>query len=590
MFKQVRGYANGGPPGTGGITGLSEILGLTPAQSILGGAPQMSSGVSPALSQAMAAPAPGTPLPAGGFNLPSALDPAGAEILPGTMGPLMDALTPPPRAQAAPSMSGGLAPAGGMSAYDELISQARAEAQRPLDERRQEYMRQLEAIMGERRPAPDIYDLASSIGQAMLAADPRAGAFRSMGAGFADFSQRVKELEEQQRQQDRQIALKAYDLARTDEQAAKDLVRDYMILKAKDSPDDKLGEYVVTDEAGINVKGRTYMPGETILLDNSEARALRTRIKGTGGEGGWKSPEAALTAVWQDRPTAEATIKSLGMSEDNPNFERAVAQITARDPSMVGKPIIMGGAYTELRPLVRGDNVFNVVMGSSDAAGTPFMTTFAEERLKALAKGRSDIMSARQTVQRTRAAREQLRTDPTMSTGKIDEALLPIRQLAVSAFGLDDNELVGLESLEAVLNYLGPRMRVAGSGPTSDRDMKIQMSSVGTLGNRPQANYISLYAFERMTENAQRLAQLEEEALTSGQFSSTDQLNRFLEENDPGLFERFDGDPEDDAAVQAWYDSLPDGAVIDNTQGLMVDADGNPIRTPFIIKGWVARQ
>jgi len=147
-----------------------------------------------------------------------------------------------------------------------------------------------------------------------------------------------------------------------------------------------------------------------------------------------------------------------------------------------------------------------------------------------------------------------------------------------------------LESLEAVLNYLGPRMRVAGSGPTSDRDMKIQMSSVGTLGNRPQANYISLYAFERMTENAQRLAQLEEEALTSGQFSSTDQLNRFLEENDPGLFERFDGDPEDDAAVQAWYDSLPDGAVIDNTQGLMVDADGNPIRTPFIIKGWVARQ
>ena len=98
MFKQVRGYANGGPPGTGGITGLSEILGLTPAQSILGGAPQMSSGVSPGLSQAMSAPAPATPLPAGGFNLPSALDPAGAEILPGMMDPLLEALTPPPRA------------------------------------------------------------------------------------------------------------------------------------------------------------------------------------------------------------------------------------------------------------------------------------------------------------------------------------------------------------------------------------------------------------------------------------------------------------------------------------------------------------
>jgi hypothetical protein len=573
MFKQVRGYARGGVPGAGGIAGLSEILGLTPAQSILGGAPPSG------FDRALMTP---TPQMASGFNLPAELDPAGAEILPGMSAPLLEALTP--------QASSRMAPAGGMSVYDELISQARREADKSLDERRQEYMAQLEAIMGERRPAPDIYDLASSIGRAMLSADPRAGAFRSMGAGFADFSERVKELEEQQRQQDRQLALKAYDLARTDEQAAKSLVRDYMIMKAKERPDEKLGEYVVVDEAGINIGGRTYMPGETILLDNREARMLRTRIKGTGGEGGWKAPEAALTAVWQDRASAEATIKSLGMSEDNPNFEGAVSRITAPNPSMIGKPIIIGGAYTELRPYVKGDNVFNVVMGSSDAAGTPYMTTFTEERLKALAKGRSDIMSARQTVQRTRAAREQLRTDPTTRTGKIDEALLPIRQLAVSAFGLDDDELVGLESLEAVLNYLGPRMRVAGSGPTSDRDMKIQMSSVGTLGNRPQANYISLYAFERMTENAQRLAQLEEEALTSGRFSSTAELNRFLEENDPGLFERFDGDPENEAALQAWYDSLPDGAVIDNTQGLMVDADGNPIKTPFIIKGWVARK
>ena len=591
MFKQVRGYANGGPPGTGGIAGLSEILGLTPAQSILDGASQMFSGVSPGLSQAMAAPAPANQQPAmGGFNLPSAFDPAGAEILPGTMGPLMDALTPPPRAQAAPSMAGGFASTGGMSAYDELISQARTEAAKPLDERRQEYMRQLEAIMGERRAAPNIYDLASSIGQAMLSADPRAGAFRSMGAGFADFNQRVKELEEQQRLQDRQIALKAYEMARTDEQAAKDLVRDYMILKAKDRPDDKLNEYTVIDEAGINIGGRTYMPGEKIFLDNREARMLRTRIQGTGGEGGWKSPEAALTALWQDRPTAEATIKSLGMSEDNPNFERAVAQITARDPSMIGKPIIMGGAYTELRPLVKGEEVHNVLLGSSDAAGTPFMTVFTEQRLKDLAKGRTDIMAASQTVQRVRSAREQLRTDPTLKTGMAQSALLPFRKAVASAFGLRDEELVGLESLEAVLNYLGPRMRVAGSGPTSDRDMKIQMSSIGTLANTPEANYISLYAFERMTENAQRLAQLEEEALTSGQFSSTAELNRFLAENDPGLFERFDGDVNDDAAIQAWYDSLPEGAVIDNTQRLIVDADGNPVPSPFIIKGWVARK
>lgn len=591
MFKQVRGYANGGAPGTGGISGLSEILGLTPAQSILSGATQMFSGVSPGISQAMAAPAPANQQPPGGFNLPSAFDPAGAEILPGTMGPLLGALTPPPRAQASPGMARGVAPTGGMSGYDELIAQAREEADIPLGDRREQYLRELQEIMGPRQGSMDIYDLAGTVGRAMLSADPRTGAFRSIGAGLSDFSQRVKELEAQQRQQDRQIALKAYEMARTDEQAAKDLVRDYMILKAKERPDDKLDEYTVTDPAGITLKGRTYMPGEQILLDPSEARVVRTKIQSTSGAtGGWKSPEAALTAVWQDADTARSIIKSLGMSEDNPNFESAVAQITARDPSMVGKPIIIGGAYSELRPLVKGDEVFNVVMGSSDAAGTPYMTIFTEQRLKDLAKGRTDIMAASQTVQRVRSAREQLRTDPTLKTGMAQSALLPFRKAVASAFGLKDEELVGLESLEAVLNYLGPRMRVAGSGPTSDRDMKIQMSSIGTLSNTAEANYISLYAFERMTENAQRLAQLEEEALTSGQFSSTADLNRFLAENDPGLFERFDGDVNDDAAIQAWYDSLPEGAVIDNTQRLIVDADGNPVPSPFIIKGWVARK
>jgi len=411
-----------------------------------------------------------------------------------------------------------------------------------------------------------------------------------MGAGFADFSQRVKELEEQQRLQDRQIALKAYEMARTDEQAAKSLVRDYMILKAKEAPAGKLTAYKVTNPAGMTIGGRHYDAGEEVFLDEYEARAVRTSIGSATGNTAWKSPEAALTAVWQDADTARSIIKSLGMSEDNPNFERAVAQITARDPSMVGKPIIIGGAYSELRPLVKGDEVFNVVMGSSDAAGTPYMTEYTNRRIRYLADKKSDVTAATQTIQRVRAAREQLRTDSSLKTGMAQATLLPFRKAIASAFGVKDDALVGMESLEAVLNFLGPRMRVEGSGPTSDRDMKIQMSSIGTLANTAEANYISLYAFERMTENAQRLIMLEEEALTSGRFSNTAELNRFLAENDPGLFERFDGDVNDDAAIQAWYDSLPEGAVIDNTQRLIVDADGNPVPSPFIIKGWVARK
>ena len=554
MFKQVRGYASGGAPGTGGISGLSELLGLTPAESILGGAP-----------------------PPGTSMMPS-FDPMNTADI----DPTLAAMAARPRRDLTPVPGPG-------SAFDELIAQAKTEADKPFAERREGYLKDLEEIMGPRQEPMDIYDLAGTVGRAMLAADPRAGAFRSMGVGLSDFSARVKELEKLQSQQDRQIAMKAYELARTDEQAAKDLVRDYMVLKAKEAPAGKLTAYKVTNPAGITIGGRHYDAGEEVFLDEYEARAARTSIGSATGNTGWKSPGAAMTAIWQDDATARETIKSLGMSEDNPNFERAVAMISTTDQSKIGRPIIQGGAYTELRPLVSGDQVFNVMLGASDSAGTPFMQTWTEERVKELARKRDDLTAATQTIQRVRSAREQLRTDPKLVTGAVEAAFLPVRKAVASAFGLQDDELVGLESLEAVLNYLGPRMRVAGSGPTSDRDMKIQMSSIGTLANTPQANYISLYAFERMTENAQLLSRLEEEALTSGMFNNTADLNRYLEANDPGLFERFDGDPEDDAAIQAWYDALPEGAVIDNTQRLIVDADGNPIPTPFIIKGWVAR-
>ena len=42
------------------------------------------------------------------------------------------------------------------------------------------------------------YDLASTVGQAMLTADPRAGAFRSLGLGLAQFSENERKRRRQQ--------------------------------------------------------------------------------------------------------------------------------------------------------------------------------------------------------------------------------------------------------------------------------------------------------------------------------------------------------------------------------------------------------
>ena len=48
---------------------------------------------------------------------------------------------------------------------------------------------------------------------------------------------------------------------------------------------------------------------------------------------------------------------------------------------------------------------------------------------------------------------------------------------------------------------------------------------------------------------------------------------------DTGIFEKYTGDPNNDAEIQAFYDNVPDGAVIINN-GIFNSASS------YIIKGW----
>jgi hypothetical protein len=60
-------------------------------------------------------------------------------------------------------------------------------------------------------------------------------------------------------------------------------------------------------------------------------------------------------------------------------------------------------------------------------------------------------------------------------------------------------------------------------------------------------------------------------------------VNAELAKLDRGIFEKLpEGvDPDDAEAVNAWYDSLPSGAVIDNATVKIFDGAG-----PFVIKDW----
>ena len=171
------------------------------------------------------------------------------------------------------------------------------------------------------------------------------------------------------------------------------------------------------------------------------------------------------------------------------------------------------------------------------------------------------------------------------STGLVDEAFVETQQVLSRAFGTFDEEVSKKEDLMSLSFFLGPKMRPVGSGSTSDMEFKAYMSAILALGKTPEANYMSLFAYKRMTENSIKLNMLEEELLSDPSIQSQKEINARLKEVDTGLFDKVpeDIDINDEDAILAWFNSLPDGAVIDNADGYLTQ-DGKKLS--FIIKGW----
>jgi len=321
--------------------------------------------------------------------------------------------------------------------------------------------------------------------------------------------------------------------------------------------------YQVTDNAG-NPIGVVDQPDPGTI--EKPDRTIKTVGSGT-------------LAKYMTREDAIEFVKGQGMSEENTNFQTNVDMLTAPNDEMVGKTITDGGVYLEIVPLAKGGEVINLQLTPSKTAAAPYFTTYVEKRLPLIAKATDTYnTTAREVLPRVDEAMLLLKSGK-VQTGRLQQALLPLKQTFNQLFGINDPEIMGLESLQATSNFLAPKMRPVGSGSTSDMEFRAYQQAALFIGNTPEANYISLYAFKKMAENGVRLNQLEQELLTSGEYNNMAAVNKQLNNFDSGIFEKYTGDPDDQKAVQKWYDSLPDGAVIINND--IFDTDDI-----YIIKGW----
>ena len=435
-----------------------------------------------------------------------------------------------------------------------------------------------QATQGEK-----FYDLASTVGKTMLAADPSTGAFRSLGLGLAQFSEDEKERREKQKELDKQVALKAFELAKQDEDAALKYLQEYDLAVAKERG--SLTYHMVTDSSltlGVGDQARTFEQGEIVPLTKEEHEANRFKVgpEVAGGAKTFKNTQRGQLVSYMSAADAEKTVLGLGLSKDNPNFNDVVKQITAKTQSQVGQPVVVAGAYAELSPLVRGDEVFNIMLSPSENAPAPLFQEYAKTRLSELAKGQTvaqDLQAT--TIPRLDMALNQILSNPNLQTGPTTQFFLGIRKILAENLGASEEEIETLNSLDSLasISYaLAPKMRPKGSGSTSDMEFKAYQKAILSLSNLTDANYINLYAFKKMIQNSAMLNDKEAELLTGGQIANVGQLNNELKAIDFGIFEKIPAEitaeslqtAEGKRAANDYLNGLPDGAVIDNSKNI----------------------
>ena len=106
------------------------------------------------------------------------------------------------------------------------------ERQKAFSQNMEMYKKELEPLLSSTQ-RPTFFDLASDLGAAMLSAPADSGAFTAAGQGFVNFNERVRTSAEERRGVDQQIALKAFELAREDEQIAQEYLNDITLQQLK---------------------------------------------------------------------------------------------------------------------------------------------------------------------------------------------------------------------------------------------------------------------------------------------------------------------------------------------------------------------
>jgi hypothetical protein len=162
---------------------------------------------------------------------------------------------------------------------------------------------------------------------------------------------------------------------------------------------------------------------------------------------------------------------------------------------------------------------------------------------------------------------KQLEGADPVQTGVIEEIKIPFKRLAAGLNILPQDELDKLSQQElfiATTGYIIPRMRVAGSGSTSDREIELFKSAVPNLGNTVDGNKVLVGGLQAIAKyNKKRLFEMDKYLKENKSLLG---FGEFADEKLGPLYKEYNSD--DDFDLQVKQGNLKAGDFVrDNING-----------------------
>lgn len=167
-------------------------------------------------------------------------------------------------------------------------------------------------------------------------------------------------------------------------------------------------------------------------------------------------------ALMPDLTPAQKDAAALGLKPGEPEYDKYIRERTVQKP----------------------DTIF---MGGDKQQEMAYAAALATRKQMSEQVGRDTELATRLSTV------IDLLSSSDVSTGRVQSALLPIKQLGRELGFLSDEDIKELSEQEIITSaaaFLTPRMRVVGSGSTSDREMTFFANATVKLANTPEANLV----------------------------------------------------------------------------------------------------